>query len=307
MNGISAHPRLLGLLCGTGAAGLGLVYLLAAGAPSTYLLVNLAALVLGATLWLALGAAASPGMAGAGPVILVLAAALLATGLFGIPVDGAARWVSAGPLTLQISLIVLPTMLVLYARKPDRIGTAGMVVAAVALAVQPDRAMAGVLAAGLLGVLVARPGRLALLATLAAVVAFGWALVMPDNLPAVPYVDRIFYTAFDVHPLAGLAVVAGALLLVLPGLIAARGAKADRPAVLAFAGCWLGVVAAAALGDYPTPVVGYGGSAVLGYLLSVALLPGGIRRGAGAGLAPAPVKEAGAAAGISELRLASPA
>jgi hypothetical protein len=33
------------------------------------------------------------------------------------------------------------------------------------------------------------------------------------------------------------------------------------------------VVAAAALGNYPTPLVGYGGSAVLGYLLSAALLP----------------------------------
>jgi hypothetical protein len=37
------------------------------------------------------------------------------------------------------------------------------------------------------------------------------------------------------------------------------------------------VVAAAALGNYPTPLVGYGGAAVLGYLLSVALLPSGAR------------------------------
>ena len=37
------------------------------------------------------------------------------------------------------------------------------------------------------------------------------------------------------------------------------------------------MVAAAALGNYPTPLVGHGGAAVLGYLLSVALLPSGER------------------------------
>ena len=36
---------------------------------------------------------------------------------------------------------------------------------------------------------------------------------------------------------------------------------------------WLGMVVAAALGNYPTPVVGYGGSAILGYALSLSLMP----------------------------------
>ena len=51
----------------------------------------------------------------------------------------------------------------------------------------------------------------------------------------------------------------------------------ERAAALAFGGCWSGVVVAAALGNYPTPLVGYGGSAVLGYLLSVALLSNVVR------------------------------
>ena len=32
-------------------------------------------------------------------------------------------------------------------------------------------------------------------------------------------------------------------------------------------------MAAAAIGPYPTPVIGYGGSAIIGYLLSLAMLP----------------------------------
>lgn len=277
MTNISARPRLLGLICGAGAVGAGLAYMLAAGAPSRYLLMNLAALVLGATAWLALGRIAGSRLAGAGPAILALAVALLLTALFGASVDGASRWVSVGPLSLQVSLIVLPVMLILYARRPDAIGTAGMIAAAVALAVQPDRAMAGVLLAGLLALALAAPGRLPIIAAAASTLAFGYTLLAPDTLPAVPYVDRILYTAFDVHPLAGSAVVIGAAALIVPALPGASRGAGERAALFAFGGCWLGVVVAAALGNYPTPLVGYGGSAVLGYLLSVALLPNGAR------------------------------
>lgn len=275
MNGILARPRLLGLICGAGAVALGLGYMIAAGAPSRYLLVNLAALVLGATAWLALGRIAGARLAGAGTAVLALAVPLLLTALFGVAVEGASRWVSVGPLNLQLSLIVLPVMVVLYARRPDAIGTAGMMVAALALAAQPDRAMTGVLLAGLLALVFVTPSRFPIMATAVALLGFGWTLLTPDALPAVPYVDRILYTAFDVHLLAGLAVVIGAVALMMPAVIGGLKGARERSALLAFGGCWSGVVISAALGNYPTPLVGYGGSAVLGYLLSVALLPNG--------------------------------
>jgi hypothetical protein len=281
MNGILTRPRLLGLLCGAGAVALGLAHMSAAGAPERYMLMNLAALVLGATLWLALGRFAGARAAGAGALTLALAVPLLLTAWFGDAVDGAARWVSVGPFNLQLSLILLPAMLVLYARRPDATGTAGMMVAAVALALQPDRAMAGVLAASLLALFAANRTRLPAAATAAALLAFGWTLLQPDQLPAVLYVDGVLYTAFDVHPLAGLAVLAGAAALLLPAAGAMKPG-ADRPTLLTFAACWAGIVVAAALGNYPTPLVGYGGSAILGYLLSVALLPH--RAGEGASL-----------------------
>ena len=308
MNSISAPPRLLGLICGAGAVGMGLAYMLAAGAPSHYLLGNLVALVLGATAWLALGRAAGSRLAGAGPAILALALLLVLTALFGKAAEGATRWVSVGPFNLQVSLVVVPVMLVLYARRPDGIGTAGMIAAAAALAVQPDRAMAGVLMAGLLALMLATRSRLWMMATAASILAFGWTLLTSDTLPAVPYVDRILYTAFDVHPLAGSAVVAGAAILLIPAMIGVSRGAGERPALLAFGGCWLGAVVAAALGNYPTPLVGYGGSAVLGYVLSVALLPGGARQ-ASAGRAPGtlPLTEPGSDQTTSELHVPHPA
>jgi cell division protein FtsW (lipid II flippase) len=281
MNFISARPRLLGLLCGAGAVGIGMAYMLAAGAPPRYLLVNLAALVLGATAWLALGRAGRSPLAGAGIATLALSLPLLLTALFGVAAEGASRWVSVGPLTLQVSLIAVPLMIVLYARRPDSLGTAGMAVAALALAIQPDRAMAGVLLAGLVALPLAVPGRLPIVAASASALAFAWTLLTPDALQATSFVDRVFYASFDVHPLAGAAVVIGAAALLLPGILGLLKGEGDRAVLLAFVGCWSAVVAAAALGNYPTPVVGYGGSAVLGYLLSVALLPGAARDAAG--------------------------
>jgi len=304
---ISSQPRLLGLLCGAVAVAMGLAYMLAAGAPSRYLLVNLAALVLGATAWLALGPAVRSRPAGAGPATLALSAALLLTAWLGEAAGGASRWVSVGPLSLQVSLIVLPVMILLYARRPDPAGTCGMMVAALALALQPDRAMAGVLTAALLALLLARPGRLAMLAAAASVLAFGRTLLVADSLPATAFVDRILYTAFDVHPLAGAAVVTGATALLVPAAAGLIGRAGDRAALLAFGGCWSAVVAAAALGNYPTPLVGYGGSAVLGYLLSVALLPGGARESRPRALASAPAAGPSSDPTITDLRIARPA
>lgn len=282
MNYLLDRPRLLGLLCASVAVGLGLAYMATAGAPSLYLLVNLAALVLGVTAWLGLGRVVTSRLADDGRAVFALALPLLATALFGVVVDGASRWVSVGSLSIQVSLIVLPAMIVLYARSANAIGTVGVAIAAIALAVQPDRAMAGVMAAGLAGLVLANPSRLPALALAIAVVAFLATLLLPDVQPAMPFVDRILYTAFGVHALAGLAVVTGCFVLVVPALVGAIRSMDQRPLMLAFGASWLGVVAAAALGNYPTPLVGYSGSAVLGYLLSVGLLPSGIRETAGA-------------------------
>ncbi len=291
MNRVPTQPRLLGLVCGAAAVAFGMAYMEAAGAPPRYLLVNLAALVLGATAWLALGRTASSRLDGAGPAVLALSVPLLLTALFGVAADGASRWVNLGPLSVQVSLVVLPVMIILYARRPDWIGTAGMIVAALALALQPDRAMAGVLLAALLALLLAAPGRLPAASAAASALALGWTLLTPDSLAVSAFVDRILYTAFDVHPLAGAAVLTGAAMLLVPALAAARIRWSDRAPLLAFGACWSAVVAAAALGNYPTPLVGYGGSAVLGYLLNVALLPGGDRQTA-AGAAGSPAADA---------------
>jgi hypothetical protein len=275
---ISAHPRTFGLLCGALAVVTGCGYMLAAGAPRRYVLVNLSALVLGAIAWAALRRAAGSRFVSSSRLIVALALVLLLTAVFGAGIEGAARWVTIGPISLQVSLVILPLMTVLYARRPDVTSTAAMIIAAFALAVQPDRAMAGVLTSGLLGVVIARRDAHSIASGAAAACAFGWSLLTPDRPALAPFVDKVLYTAFDLHPLAGAAVLSGAAALILPAVAGLRQAS-DRGVLLAFGGGWSGVVLASALGNYPTPLVGYGASAVLGYFLSVSLLPSALRGG----------------------------
>lgn len=279
--GLSRNPLLIGAACAVAATGLGLAYMAAAGAPSVYLAVNVVALVLGLTVFaLAKSARRPPHLSGT--VLFVLGATLLATALFGVSVEGATRWVRVGPLSLQVSLVVVPVMVVAFAQRRGLVATLGVAAAAVALALQPDRAMAGALVAGLGMLAVHRRDRWVASALFVAAASFVVALLRPDTLPAVPYVDRILYSAFQVHALAGLAVLGGAALLVLPAIAGRRLDPGNGEAYAAFGVVWLSTVVAAALGNYPTPVVGYGGSAVLGYVLSLAFMPGGLRSAAAA-------------------------
>lgn len=278
-DGQPRNPRAIGVACASAATGLGLAYMAAAGAPAIYLAVNALALAMGLALFAVMRSSGqAPRLPGGAAV--ALGGLLLATALFGGSVDGVSRWIRVGGLSLQVSLIVLPAMLVAFARRRDLLATIGVVLAAAALALQPDRAMAGVLAAALAALALYRRDRWVVPALVAAVVGFTITLVRPDSLPAVPYVDQILYTAFQVHAIAGIAVVGGALLLVVPAVAGLRLDPENRDVYAVFGAAWLGIVAAAALGNYPTPLVGYGGSAILGYALSLSFMPGEARSAA---------------------------
>jgi cell division protein FtsW (lipid II flippase) len=261
------------LLCGFVATALGLGYMAAAGAPLTYLLMNAAAFAIGLAAVAILSR--QPLRVNAGAVCLALAVLLLTCLLLGTAVEGATRWLRLGNVTVQPSLVLLPVLTLTFASARNWAGTLGVSLAALVLALQPDRAMSGALAAGVLALAVMRPDPRTLTALSAAIAGFATAMVRPDTQGAMPFVDRILMTSFDVHPAAGVAVISGSLILLMP---AVTGLWKDRSAAAShavFGAVWIAIVAAAGLGNYPTPLVGYGGSAILGYLLcSVALRSG---------------------------------
>lgn len=267
------RPRFLAMVAALIATGLGLAYLAMAGAPARLMAVNALALLIGfAGLALAL-AAARAARVSAGVVSLALGAALLATSLFGLSVEGASRWVALAGFVLQPSLIFVPLLLVYCARGRDDLSIAGVMLAVVAMALQPDRAMAGVMLAALAVLAAHRRDARTLAALTLAALGFAWTLMQADQLPAMPYVDKIVYSSFGVHPLAGLAVAAGLTWMLVPAVVGRLADPAHGEAYLVFGAVWLAVIAAAMLGNYPTPLVGYGASAIIGYAVSLIGLP----------------------------------
>jgi Cell cycle protein len=269
----ASRPRAFGVGCALASVGLGLLYMTMAGAPVSYVASNAVALILGLILLALLARSHPANQLWIGTAILVLAVGLLTTALVGNRVEGAARWLKLGPLYIQPSLILLPVMILGFARTRDKLSAAGLIVAAVAMAWQPDRAMAAMLVAGVVPLALMRPDRPTITALVGSVIGLCVTLVRPDNLPAMPFVDQILFSSFDVHMLAGLSVMAGTILLVVPALLGLLCDPAHRETYIVFAAIWITAIAAAALGNYPTPVVGYSGAAILGYALSLLMLP----------------------------------
>ncbi|MFY1828479.1 hypothetical protein ACN47A_21320 [Myxococcus fulvus] len=274
-------PSPVGVLCAVGAVVMGLVYMTLVGAPVRYLGSNVGALVIGLVLLALVRRIPESVGRGSGALILGLSALLLATSLLGLRVEGASRWVMLGGVVVQPSLVLLPLMLVGFSRTRTPLGTMGIVVAALAMALQPDRAMAAMMATAMATVMATRASRSTSLAFAASLLAFVVTLLRLDTLPATPFVDQVLYSSFAAHALAGLAVVAGLFLLLVPVLLAGACDEHLRPACFAFGAAWLAAILAAAFGNHPTPVVGYGGSAILGYVLSLSLLPRPVRQGTG--------------------------
>lgn len=278
-SGFGWRPRRLAGWCAAGAAGLGLAYMTLAGAPLRYPAVNLIALALG------FGAVALLSRVGdvrRGLVDLMLAGVLLMTALWGLSAGGMTRWLAVGGVLLQPGLILLPILTLRFARNRDPLSTLAIALAALALALQPDRAMAGALAAGMAVLAVLRPERNALLAFAAAATGFAATMIRADPSAAMPFVDQVLATSFAVHPLAGMAAWTGAALLLVPAFAGLVRRDGDKLSLAVFGGLWFAVILAAVLGNYPTPFVGHGASPILGYVLSLLGLPGQARVAAAA-------------------------
>lgn len=267
------RPRALGIACAIAAVVLGLAHMVIAGAPMRYLGVNVGALAIGLTMLTMLGRTAPVGRQLTGGAILAMAGALLATAFAGTEVEGVSRWVRLGGFAIQPSLILLPLMIVAFSQARSVAAVAGIVATAAAMALQPDRAMAGMLVLGLATLTLLCRDRRSIVALVASIAGFAVTFARANTLPAIPYVERVFTSAFAAHAGAGLAVLVGSALLLVPAIVGWRRDADHRVAYAAFGAVWVAAIMAAALGDGPTPMVGYGGSAIIGYALSLLALP----------------------------------
>ena len=268
---IRSFMTVLASLCAASSVAIGAIYMLAAGAPARYVAINAAALMVGAVAASVMRRVSvrDHGLTGASTVAIGLL--LLATAFYGIHLEGASRWIRVAGMSLQPSLILLPLAMVHFARERGWLSSIGLVIASIGLAMQPDRAMAGTLALGLTALFLHRREPPVTIALAAAIGGFAATLLSADVVAPASFVEQVVQAAFAFHALAGLAIVSGLATMLVPAV--AQGTRSqDREVFAMFGATWLAVIAFAFAGNYPTPLVGYGSSAILGYCLSAAVL-----------------------------------
>ncbi len=243
----------------------------AAGASTAMLAMQGAAGVIAAALVFLMSANRSALSSGAQVTVMALSLfAVAGTALFGVSMDGATRWIGVGPVLLHTASLVLPAAVWAFAMRPASLLTAGLCAAiAVTLAVQRDGGAAVAFALAVVACLWGHRSRLDWASAAVAVVAAAWAWTRPDSLPAVSYVEEVVSAAFATAPSVG--VFAGLMLALLPAPFFFFGLKHDSAAALALGALWGGFVLAGIFGNYPTPVIGYGASPVLGWGVSLGL------------------------------------
>ncbi|MFC3096791.1 hypothetical protein [Alteraurantiacibacter palmitatis] len=244
-------------------AGMGAMALL--GAPFGHLLTNAAALVAGVVLLLLPLPVLASGRSGR-LLVLFLLSLLFVPWIAGPDLAGVSRWIELGPITLHAGMLAIPALCVLGARDPDYAAPV-FLAALLACLLQPDAASAFALTFAAVGIhhatrdwkmgVVAIAGFFAMLAA-----------AVRGELPVVEYADRVLVQYAAANALLALGLFAS---LVGGFCLMALALPVERPARLALAGSLFGFSIMGVMANYPSPLIGYGAAAILGYGLALGL------------------------------------
>ena len=244
-------------------AGLG--YLLAYAAPSSFVLVNAAALAI-AVLLICFAPDKLPKITRRILIGIALTTLYLPL-LTGPTLSGVERWLSLGPFTLHAGMLVLPVLMVLAGSEPDY-APGVLSVALLAALLQPDMATGAALTLAAFGLYdVTKDWRYGVFAAVAFTVSLVAAI--HGELPAQPFVERVIFLLARTDPLAALGLAASLLASFMLMLSGFPGREASRKAL---AGCFFGFSFAGHVSNYPSALIGYGASPILGFGAALALL-----------------------------------
>jgi cell division protein FtsW (lipid II flippase) len=269
---------LIGVIPG-GLSGLAIMALY--GSPPAMLLMNFGAMVLGFVSGPWVSSAMISGAKRRSSIIAGAILILLTLTFFDAGLDGVHRWLRLGPLRLHPSALSLPLFLLqLVFLLAERRWIAMLVIFGLAMAVhvaQPDAGQATALAAAGLVIAAFRDqplwSRIALVGMGILGAAATW--LRPDPLLGIPMVEDIVPEAFAMHAGLGIAAVVALALLPMSAFAFARRFEplhTGRVYGFALGVYFLASFVAVGVGEFPTPVLGFGASPMLGAIWGLALL-----------------------------------
>ncbi|MGB5723612.1 MAG: hypothetical protein WBM39_04285 [Parasphingorhabdus sp.] len=244
---------------------MGCVYMAVAGAPRAYLVVN------GAALAAAIGLAVFlkrpvPGFSVI--ALTVFALALFVGTLFSsAEIDGIHRWIGVGPIRLHVGLLLLPAIISLVPGLRRELALLTIMVIGLTGSLQPDRATAFALLSGVFVLAIAKCDKWSLGMLAFAGMSFLSTLLQIDPLQPVRFVEYVIADVWEFHPPSGVIMVVFLVLaLVVP--LFGRSFRNQIPLAASLATI-SGFAIISVFGPYPTPLIGYSASAIIGYGLAL--------------------------------------
>ena len=278
-----AQVQNAGVLSCAGAVLAGCAFMHSAGAPRQYVWMNLLSLVLAVGIFCLLPRRRLQGDELLRAKLAFALGALLLIAGVGLAPTGASAWLQMGPVALNLPWLLLPALLLASevppqsAARPWSVG--GLLMACGTLMLQADSLLLGLVAA----VLAMRAWRqkdidLTLLAVAAsAMAAYGAPSWQAPQAQA--FVDQVVHRGFKQNELLGLGLVLMQLLPLWPAL---QHRQSRQHSLV-----WGLLVALSLPGWLPSPLVGFAGSFIVGYVLSLAVLGNDTTVDPGAGPWPA--------------------
>lgn len=208
--------------------------------------------------------------------LLLVACLLLACTFLQPGLEGVHRWLGIGNFNFYLSSIVLSGVIFglskLWQEKAEMVCVTILLIVMTMLFLQPDASQLSAFSAAI-GFLVFTHGKskalkFAVPFALIFCVAYAWMHI--DGLEAVPHVEGILDLARGEGLVFYVLAIASLVILLIPFLHfpnASRKAKAIGMYYLA-------VIVSTFLGKFPVPVMGYGISPIIGYMLAIFLLMG---------------------------------
>ncbi len=248
----------------------GVVFMASAGAPKTYLFANAgAACFVAIAFWRGLEINLRTSLL----IVTLVVPGLLAFTFAGPAIEDVYRWIALGPFKLHVAMLVLPFLATQMFTHDKRVISVVVSLAALIVALQPDRASALALCLTALCWLCFTQDRWSLATFFGSGTALVSTMLNADTLLPVRFVENVIGEAAIFH--VGIAVLLTVAMLVAIAVPLYAGWRARfgwAAPFVAWSACLTGYFLASLAGPYPVPLLGYGVSAILGFGLALAML-----------------------------------
>lgn len=263
-----AQVHNVGVLSCAVAVVAGCAFMHSAGAPGHYVWINLLSLVFAvATFYLLPHRRLQADERLRAKLAFALGALLLTAGV-GLAPTGASAWLQIGPVTLNLPWLLLPALLLASDVQPQSAARSwavgGLLMACSTLVLQADPVLLGLVAA-VLAVRAWRQGDIA--SALLALAASAMAVCVTPSWQApqaLAFVDQVIHRGYNQSELVGLGLL---LTQVMPLWLSLQHRQARQHGLV-----WGLLVALSLPGWLPSPLVGFAGSFIVGYVLSLMVL-----------------------------------